>query len=123
MVLILDSISEIGAHGLSGLGYLICLRHLVRTRSVTNLIFISEKTYITSLLSSNVSTMYKTIIPPPSHPTNLNKPDIKHKACEACVIYWKTIARTNILASLYKMREEEKIKERDRERERSKYGS
>ena len=44
MVLI-DGNSEIGAHVRSNLCYLICLRHLIRSRAVTNRISISEKTY------------------------------------------------------------------------------
>ena len=39
MVLILDGNSEIGAHVWSNLCYLICLRHLIRSKTVTNLIF------------------------------------------------------------------------------------
>ena len=36
---ILDGDSEIRAHGRSGFGYLICLRHLFGSKAVTNLIF------------------------------------------------------------------------------------
>ena len=36
MVLILDGSSEIGAHVRSNLGHIICLRHLFRSRTVTN---------------------------------------------------------------------------------------
>ena len=49
IVLILDSNSGIGTHVRSDLGYLICLRHLFRSRAVTNLIFLSlENTYFPS---------------------------------------------------------------------------
>ena len=44
MVLILYDNLEIGAHVSKNLYYLICLRHLIRSRAVTNLIFL--KTYI-----------------------------------------------------------------------------
>ena len=58
MVFILHGNSDIGAHVWSNTGYLICLRHLIRSRAVTNRIFFSEKTY----LPSNVSTMTATVI-------------------------------------------------------------
>ena len=48
MVLILDGISEIGAHVWRNLCSLICLRHLIGSREVTNPIIFSEKTYIPS---------------------------------------------------------------------------
>ena len=35
MVFIFDGRSEIGAHVLSGLGYMIGLRHLIRSKAVT----------------------------------------------------------------------------------------
>ena len=44
MVLILDGNSKIGAHIRNTICYLICCRHLIRSRAITNLIF-SEKTY------------------------------------------------------------------------------
>ena len=43
MVLILGN-SEIGAHVKSSLCYLICLRHLIRSRAITSQIFFSKKT-------------------------------------------------------------------------------
>ena len=43
MVLKLDGNSEIGANVWSYLGYLICLRHLIRWRAVTNLFFFLRK--------------------------------------------------------------------------------
>ena len=46
MVPLLDGSSDIGAHVRSNLYNLICLRHLNRSRIVTNLLF-SEKTYYT----------------------------------------------------------------------------
>ena len=64
--LVLDGNSEIVAHVGSDIGYLICLRHLIRSRAVTNQFFFSEKTYfplcvrnINSELPSNKSTMDK----------------------------------------------------------------
>ena len=49
MLLILGGNSEIGAQLRSNLCYLICLRHLIRSREVTDLIFFfSEKTYFPS---------------------------------------------------------------------------
>ena len=36
IVLILDGISEVGAHVRRNLGYLICLKHLFTSRAVTN---------------------------------------------------------------------------------------
>ena len=43
---VLDVDSEIAAKLLSFLGYIICLRHLFRSRVVTNLFFFSEKNYL-----------------------------------------------------------------------------
>ena len=43
MVLILDGISEMGAHVRSNLCYFICLRHEIRSRAVTNLSYFSPK--------------------------------------------------------------------------------
>ena len=43
MVLIFDGNSEIGTNVLSDFGYLFCLRHLIRSRVVTNLIFSSSE--------------------------------------------------------------------------------
>ena len=48
MVLLLDGNSEICAHVRGNLCYLICFRHLIRAKSVTNRIFFSEKTYFPS---------------------------------------------------------------------------
>ena len=60
MVLILDGYSEIGAQVRSDLGYLICLRHLFKSRTVTNLkeshIFLHTCAKC-SELPSNISTM------------------------------------------------------------------
>ena len=39
MVLILDGISELGAHVRSNLGYLVCLRHSNKSSAVTDRIF------------------------------------------------------------------------------------
>ena len=49
-----NTLMEIG-HMRSDLGYLICLRHLFNSRSVTNLIFYTCATC--SKLPSNISTM------------------------------------------------------------------
>ena len=43
MVLILDGSSEMGAHVWSGIGNLICLRHLFRARAVANLKKLCQK--------------------------------------------------------------------------------
>ena len=62
MVIILEGISEKGVHGRSSLCYLICSRHLIRSRVVTNF-FISENTFYRhacatcSELPSIISTM------------------------------------------------------------------
>ena len=49
MALILDGNPEISVHMRSNLCYLICLRHLIRSRAVTNRIFFfSEKSYFPS---------------------------------------------------------------------------
>jgi len=49
MVLILDGNSEIGAHVRSKPCYLICLRHLIRSKAVSKRIFsISKNTYFPS---------------------------------------------------------------------------
>ena len=45
MVLLLDGNLDICAHVWSDLCYLICLRHLIRSRAVTNWIYFSEKTF------------------------------------------------------------------------------
>ena len=45
MVLILDGTSEVGAPVRSNLCYFICLRHLIKSRAVTNQIFFSSKTF------------------------------------------------------------------------------
>ena len=61
MVLILDGNSEIGAHLSSNLCYLICVRHLFRSRAVTNLINnrfdVIHTCVIRSELPSDISTM------------------------------------------------------------------
>ena len=46
MVLILDGNSEIGAQVRSNLCYLICLKHLIRNKAVSNRVIFSEKTYV-----------------------------------------------------------------------------
>ena len=48
MVLILDGNPELGAQVRSNLVYLICLRHSIRSRAVTNQIFFSENAYFPS---------------------------------------------------------------------------
>ena len=45
-VRISDGNSEIGANGMSNLCYLICLRHVIRSRVVTNRISLSEKNFL-----------------------------------------------------------------------------
>ena len=45
MVLLIDGNSEISTHFRSNLSYLICLRHLIRSRAVVNRIFLSGETY------------------------------------------------------------------------------
>ena len=62
MVVILDCISEKGAQERSNLYYLICLRHLIRSRAVTNWLFFSPKRPIClhawatySILPSNIN--------------------------------------------------------------------
>ena len=64
MVLIVDGNSELGAHVGNNLWYLICLRHLIISRAVTNQISFSEKAIFTfnarptcSELPSNMNTM------------------------------------------------------------------
>ena len=42
MILILDGKSKKGAHVWMDLGYLICLMHLIRTRTVTSLIIFQK---------------------------------------------------------------------------------
>ena len=63
MVLILDGTTEIGAHKTGNLCHMICLRHLIRWRVVTNRIFCSDFFLHTcatcSELSSNISTMVR----------------------------------------------------------------
>ena len=49
MVLTLDGNSEMGAHVFSAISViLICLRHLITSRAVTNRIFFSKKNYFSS---------------------------------------------------------------------------
>ena len=62
IVLILDGNLEVGAHVMGILCYLICSRHLIRSRAVTNRFFFSEKAYFPSRstffeLPSNICTM------------------------------------------------------------------
>ena len=64
LVLILDGNPEIGANVRSNLSYLICSRHLIRSRNVTDRIFFSPKITIflhacdtCSELPSNISTI------------------------------------------------------------------
>ena len=63
MVLIFGGNSEIGARVRINLCNLICLRHFIRSRDVTNQFFFLEKTYFLSCvrnmceLPSNISTM------------------------------------------------------------------
>ena len=66
MVLIVDGNSEIDAHVGSNLCYLICLRHSIRSKAVTNRIFLFEKTYFHACaacieLPSNISTMVESV--------------------------------------------------------------
>ena len=42
-VIVFDGYSEIGAHGKGNLGFLICLRNLIRSIAVTNRIFFLQK--------------------------------------------------------------------------------
>ena len=52
---------SLGAHVRSNLCYLICLRHLIRSRVVTDKFFFSEKSYFSSCVRSNlkVTILYK----------------------------------------------------------------
>ena len=50
--LIVDGNSEICAHVRSNLCYLLCLSHLFRSKTVTNMIFFSEKTYFPACVRS-----------------------------------------------------------------------
>ena len=66
MVLILDGKLETGAHVWSNICYLICLRHLIRSREHSQIGFFSAKTPIflhacttCSELSFNISTMVR----------------------------------------------------------------
>ena len=52
-VLLLYGNSGIGAHMQSNLGYTICLRHLFRSSTETNLIFFSEKTMVLKYIGTN----------------------------------------------------------------------
>ena len=58
MVIILDGNLEIGAHARSNISYLICLRHLIRLREVTNrrggdvrVLSLRKKTFLKLFLS------------------------------------------------------------------------
>ena len=63
--IILDGYSEIGAHVCSVLDCLICLRHLIRSRAVTNLIILRKWTFSLHACTTysefpyNISTMVK----------------------------------------------------------------
>ena len=53
MVLTLDGNSEIGAHKSSNFCYLICLKHLIRSRAITYRFFLRKR----PVLPSDMSTM------------------------------------------------------------------
>ena len=55
MVVILEGISELGARVRSNICYLICLRHLFRSRAV-EIRFFSEKTYFPLCMRFELST-------------------------------------------------------------------
>ena len=60
MVLILDGNFELAAHVRSNLCYLICLRHLIRSKAVKNrIVFLRKKlhAYECTEVPSNISTM------------------------------------------------------------------
>ena len=59
MVLILDGNLETGAQIRSNVCYLICLRHLIRSRAVTNRVYLTPKEpiFLCSELPSDISTM------------------------------------------------------------------
>ena len=61
MVLILDGNQEISMHERSNLSYLTCLRHLNRSRAVTNRIITYEKAYLPSCVRNmfGVTICYK----------------------------------------------------------------
>ena len=61
LVLILDGNTEIGAHVKSNLCYLISVRHFIRSRTVTNRIFFSDKTNFSSKQSELPSYIISTI--------------------------------------------------------------
>ena len=63
MVLILDGNSEIGAHVGSNICYLICLRHLIRSRVVSNSIYFLEKDLISLMLAQDVLSYHVIQVP------------------------------------------------------------
>ena len=63
MVLILDGVSEIGAHVRSNLYHLIYLSHLIRSREVTNPIFFLEKDLISLMLAQDVLSYHVIQVP------------------------------------------------------------
>ena len=87
IVLILDGKSEIGPHVGSNLCYLICIRHLIRSKAVINLIFFfSKKAFLHSKLPSNVSIMDKNDSTPPSSLSLLCPPRLSPGRMELLVI-------------------------------------
>ena len=66
VVLILDGNSENGAHVRNNLCYLICLRYLIRSRAVTNLVFPKRPIFLDACATfyespSNLNTTIKTV--------------------------------------------------------------
>ena len=58
IVLILDGISEIDAHVRNILGYLICIRHLIRARVITNWMFLSDFFFVHACATCSESPSY-----------------------------------------------------------------
>ena len=90
MVLILDGNSEIVAHVRSKHCYLICLRHLIRSRTVTNRIVFSPKRRIFLHACATCSELPSTLSPMPY--TRQAKVTKSHES-----LMWRQINRTVII--------------------------
>ena len=86
MSLILDGNPEIIAYARSNLCYLICVRHLMTSRIVTNLIFLC-KTYLKKISQNLLDRQYRT----------------KYLACLKAIIYNKNKIALGLIPSTSKL--------------------
>ena len=85
-VLTSDGNSEVVTHFMSNLCYLICVRHLIRSRIVTNRIFLC-KTYLKKISQNLLDRQYRT----------------KYLACLKAIIYNKNKIALGLIPSTSKL--------------------